>query len=124
MKQAPHPPYSPDLAPSDFFLFGSVKEKLMGYRAETASELLVRILVILGEMPRETLNAVFLEWMERLQNACRSMVSMSDELKESNILKLILILRFAGATLDVGHPIDVNENENVSVKAREGDRLN
>jgi hypothetical protein len=28
---------------------------------------------------------------------------MSDELKERNILKLILIVRFACATLDVGH---------------------
>jgi hypothetical protein len=33
------------------------------------------------------------------------MVSMSDELKERNILKSILIVRFACATLDVGHPI-------------------
>jgi hypothetical protein len=33
------------------------------------------------------------------------MVSMSDELKERNILKLILIMRFTCATLDVGHPI-------------------
>jgi hypothetical protein len=55
------------LAPSDFFLFGYVKGKLMGYRAESPSELLVRILVIrviLAEIQRETLNAVFLEWME------------------------------------------------------------
>jgi hypothetical protein len=34
------------------------------------------------------------------------MVSMLDELKERNIVKLILIVRFALATLDVGHPID------------------
>jgi hypothetical protein len=39
----------------------------MRYRAETLSELLVRIRVILAEIPRETLNSVFLEWMERLQ---------------------------------------------------------
>jgi hypothetical protein len=39
----------------------------MGYRAETPFELLVRIRVILAEIPWETLNAVFLEWMERLQ---------------------------------------------------------
>jgi hypothetical protein len=39
----------------------------MEYRAETPSELLVRIRVILTEIPRETLNAAFLEWMERLQ---------------------------------------------------------
>jgi hypothetical protein len=33
------------------------------------------------------------------------MVSMSDELKECNVLKLILIVRLACATLDVGHSI-------------------
>jgi hypothetical protein len=55
------------LAPSDFFLFGYIKGKLMRYRAETPSEFLVRIRVILAEIPRETSNAVFLEWMERLQ---------------------------------------------------------
>jgi hypothetical protein len=39
----------------------------MEYRAETPSELLVHIRVILVEIPQETLNAVFLEWIERLQ---------------------------------------------------------
>jgi hypothetical protein len=66
MTQALHLPYSPDLAPSEFFLSGCVKGKLMGYRAETPPEFLVRIRVILAEIPRETLNAVFLEWMEQL----------------------------------------------------------
>jgi hypothetical protein len=33
------------------------------------------------------------------------MVSMSDELKERTLLKLILIVRFACAPLDAGHPI-------------------
>jgi hypothetical protein len=36
----------------------------MGYRAEIPSEILVRIRVILEEIPRETLNAVFLELMD------------------------------------------------------------
>jgi hypothetical protein len=67
MQQAPHLPYSPDLVPSDFFLFSHVKGKLMEYRAEAPSELLVRIRVILAEIPWETLNAVFLEWMERVR---------------------------------------------------------
>jgi hypothetical protein len=39
----------------------------MGYRAETSSELFVRIRVILAEIPRKILNAAFLEWIERLQ---------------------------------------------------------
>jgi hypothetical protein len=67
MKQAPHPLYLPDLAPSDFFLFGDVKEMLMGHRTGLPSELHVRIRVILAGTPRETLNAVFLEWMKLLE---------------------------------------------------------
>jgi hypothetical protein len=71
MKQVPHSLYSPDLARSDFFLFPfsflATSKKADGYRAETPFELLVRIRVILAEIPRETLNAVFLEWMDRLQ---------------------------------------------------------
>jgi hypothetical protein len=65
-------PYSPDLAPSDFFLFGYVKGRLMGYRTEMPSELLVRLQVILAEIPQETLNAVFLEWMEQLQKCVQA----------------------------------------------------
>jgi hypothetical protein len=57
-------PHSPDLPPSNFFLSRYIKGKLMGHLAETPSELLVRIRVILAEIPRETLNAVFLEWMD------------------------------------------------------------
>jgi transposase len=67
MKQASHPPYSPDLSPSDFFVFGYVKRKLLGYHAESPSELLIHIRVISSEIPRKTLNAVFLEWMGRLR---------------------------------------------------------
>jgi hypothetical protein len=44
----------------------------MGYRAGTPSEFLVRIRVILAEIPRETLNAIFLEWMERLQKCVQA----------------------------------------------------
>jgi hypothetical protein len=39
----------------------------MGYRAESESGLLVRIGVILVEIRRDVLNAVFFEWMDRLQ---------------------------------------------------------
>ena len=35
----PHPPYSPDLAPSDYHLFGSVKEQLRGQRFETLEDI-------------------------------------------------------------------------------------
>jgi hypothetical protein len=47
----------------------------MGYRAETPSEFLVRIRVILVEIPREILHPAFLEWMEQLQKC----VEVDDE---------------------------------------------
>jgi hypothetical protein len=35
----PHPPYSPDLAPCDFFLFPKLKLKLKGRRFDTIDEI-------------------------------------------------------------------------------------
>jgi hypothetical protein len=43
MKSAPHPPYSPDLAQSDFYLFGYVKECLTGLSFEDADQLLAAV---------------------------------------------------------------------------------
>jgi hypothetical protein len=60
MKQAPHPLFA-RFGALGLFPFGYIKGKLMGYHAETPSELLVRIRIILAEIPRETLNGVFLE---------------------------------------------------------------
>jgi hypothetical protein len=40
MKSAPHPPYSPDLTPSDFYRFGYVKRCLAGLSFENVDQLL------------------------------------------------------------------------------------
>jgi histone-lysine N-methyltransferase SETMAR len=63
---APHPPYSPDLAPSDFFLFGYVKECLKGMVFPSYEELLDAINEVVTGIELETLTAVFEHWMERL----------------------------------------------------------
>ena len=39
LRTLPHPPYSPDLAPSDFFLFPKLKDYLKGNRYETDEDL-------------------------------------------------------------------------------------
>ena len=39
IKTVPHPPYSPDLAPCDFWLFPNLKEKLRGCCYETIEEM-------------------------------------------------------------------------------------
>jgi hypothetical protein len=64
---APHPPYSPDLAPSDFYLFGKVKNLLTGKKFASADEILDEICQILAAIGREELNAVFDNWERRLQ---------------------------------------------------------
>jgi hypothetical protein len=39
MAAIPHPPYSPDLAPCDFFLFPKMKLKLKGNRFDTTEKI-------------------------------------------------------------------------------------
>jgi transposase len=67
MKRLPHPAYSPDIAPSDFYLFGNVKRKLEGLMAETPEELFDNVISILLEIPLEELHRVFNEWVRRVE---------------------------------------------------------
>jgi hypothetical protein len=67
MKSAPHSPYSPDLALSDFSLFRYAKRCLAGFLFEDADQLLAAVEGILQGIEKMTLQAVFLEWMDRLR---------------------------------------------------------
>jgi hypothetical protein len=64
MKSAPHPPYSPDLAPSDFYLFGDVKRCLADLSFEDADRLLAALEGVLKDIEKVTLQALFLERMD------------------------------------------------------------
>jgi hypothetical protein len=61
-----HPAYSPDFAPSDFFLFGSLKEKLIDFGCSSREDLKSAITSIFTEIDKETLVVVFLLWIEWL----------------------------------------------------------
>ena len=65
----PHPSFSPDLAPSDFFLFGYLKDKCKGHRFGSVDELIDFINEIFYEIKMKVLFSVFDEWEERL-NKC------------------------------------------------------
>jgi hypothetical protein len=67
LRLAVHPPYSPDLAPSNFFLFEHIKHCLQGIAFSSREELLAGIHEIVGAIPRPTLEDVFRHWMERLE---------------------------------------------------------
>jgi hypothetical protein len=64
---AVHPPYSSDLAPSNFFLFEYIKHCLQGIAFLSREELLAAIHEIVGGIPRPILENVFRHWMERLE---------------------------------------------------------
>jgi histone-lysine N-methyltransferase SETMAR len=65
--RAPHPPYSPDLAPCDFFLFGYLKERLKGQRFKDRQTLEFRVRQIFTDIRPEIWASVFEEWLERLR---------------------------------------------------------
>jgi hypothetical protein len=64
---SPHPAFSPDLAPSDFFLFSALKGSLSGRIFESPDELVEATRELASAITRTTLEREFLEWEERLQ---------------------------------------------------------
>jgi hypothetical protein len=62
----PKPLYSPDLAPSDFCLFGHVKSALNGSKFEGPDELLQGIHDFLNQVQGSELMMVFQHWIERV----------------------------------------------------------
>jgi hypothetical protein len=66
MKRVMHLPYSLDLAPYDFYLFGYIKRLLAGREFADRSELLQAVMDIVNGIEKATLEEVFLTWMRRL----------------------------------------------------------
>jgi hypothetical protein len=66
-KCLPHPVDSPDLAPSDFFFFDYLKEKLTAFHCTTRNELKNAIITIFNEIGKETFLAIFNSWLEQLE---------------------------------------------------------
>ena len=66
MKRAPQPKYSPDIAPSDLFLFVYIKSKLNGQHFDSVESLIEEVQEILSEISKETLKKVFEDWERRL----------------------------------------------------------
>jgi hypothetical protein len=60
MKRALHPPYSPDLTPSDFALFGYVKQLLRGYESTNREAFLYPVEDISRGIEKVILENVFL----------------------------------------------------------------
>jgi hypothetical protein len=64
MKRAPHHPYSPDLAPCDFYLFDYVKESLAGMAFADREEPLAGVTRISEGIETVIFERVFRSWMD------------------------------------------------------------
>jgi hypothetical protein len=62
-----HAPYSPNIAPSDFSLFGKVKNKLIRKSIQDEHELFLEVTEILSAIPTTELRDVFRNWIQRLE---------------------------------------------------------
>jgi hypothetical protein len=59
LERMEHRPYSPDLAPCNFFLFGYVKEKLVGKQYETPEDLVSEVRNIIEDIHPDVLKSIF-----------------------------------------------------------------
>ena len=67
-----HPPYSPDLAPSDFYLFGHLKNAISGKTFQSLQELQACISAEFSLITTKTLRKVYNEWISRLERCVNS----------------------------------------------------
>ena len=65
----PQPPYSPDLAPCDFWLFPKLKENLRGCRYETIEEMKEAVTKVIDTLTQEDFHGAFQKLLERY-NKC------------------------------------------------------
>ena len=65
IKTGPHPPYSPDIAPCDFFLF----PKPRGCRYETIEEMKEAVTKVIDTLTQEDFHGAFQKLLERY-NKC------------------------------------------------------
>jgi hypothetical protein len=66
-KRVPHPVYSPNLAPNDFFLFGFIKMKLTEYTISECESLKDAVGTSFTEIGTEILRIMFESWIKHLK---------------------------------------------------------
>ena len=69
IKTVRHPPYSPDPAPCDFWLFPKLKEKLRGCRYETIEEMKEAVMKVIDTLTQEDFHGAFQKLLEQY-NKC------------------------------------------------------
>ena len=76
IKTVPHPPYSPDLAPCDFWLF----PKLRGCRYKTIEEMKEAVTKVIDTLTQENFHGAFQTLLER----CNKCIAAGEDNFEGN----------------------------------------
>jgi histone-lysine N-methyltransferase SETMAR len=63
----PQPPYSPDIAPCDFWLFGELKKYLRGKKFQTEEDLDSAVFSFFNSIPEDKWKEVFKRWEDRME---------------------------------------------------------
>jgi hypothetical protein len=65
-------PYSPDMAPCDFWLFRKLKRPLKGTRFQTREDIMAATTAELNSIPKEAFSACFQQWRHRWEKCVES----------------------------------------------------
>lgn len=67
MRTLPHPAYSPDLAPADFWLFPYLKAKVRGIHFDSVSAMKEKVQRVLYGIKKEAFQTAFESWIHRMR---------------------------------------------------------
>ncbi|KAJ4447750.1 hypothetical protein ANN_09758 [Periplaneta americana] len=84
MVLVPHPPYSPDLTPSDFFLFPRMKKCLKGKRFSDVDDVKENKLTALNSILPQEFQHYFQQWQKRWDNY----MSKPSQMREDSIISV------------------------------------
>ena len=96
----PHPPYSPDLAPSDFHLFPNLKKDLAGQRYTTDEEVIDAFDSYLEDQPKD----FYCSGIEALRHRWKKCVDLQGDNVENRALNYFCILPSLGGSTIFSRP--------------------
>ncbi|UYV73991.1 hypothetical protein LAZ67_11001742 [Cordylochernes scorpioides] len=82
----PQPPYSPDIAPNDFFLFPKLKAVLKGRHFDTREDIIEKSLLALKSIPKEAYKNCFDNWEKRWRWIKQSMATRLDDISRGRTI--------------------------------------
>ena len=84
MSILPHPIYSPELAPCDFYLFPKIKKNLKGKRFESKEDALAAYNFEISEVSGKKWSEVFSNWFKRMEKCIHAQGEYFDKINIRN----------------------------------------